>query len=133
MDIILFERINSIIAWLLLVFILLLSLPAFTRYLVRICKLSKTHWLSRVNKKLHKFHVQLSIICSVCMITHIILSYTVLKDLPLLGYIIGLLFIVLALSGYLKKRISPKWFTIHRRTTILILIAVLLHIIYELP
>lgn len=128
MDMILFERINSIIAWLLLVLMLLLSLPAFTRYIVRKFKLSKTHWLSSVNKKLHKLHVRLSVLCSVCMIIHIILSYTVLKHFPLLGYIISLLFVILALSGYLKKRMSPKWFTIHKRTTLLILIAVLLHI-----
>lgn len=133
MDLILIERINSIIAWLSVVLMLLLSLPAFTRYIVRKLKLSKTHRLSRINKKLHKFHVQLSVLCSVCIVIHIILSYILLKHFPLLGYIIFLLFVLLVLSGYLKKRMSAKWFTIHKKATLLILIIVLLHIVYELP
>ena len=115
----LLEWINIIISWVLLLLMILLSMPALTRYYVRKFKIKNDHWLSIVNKFLHKQHIRLSFIA--------------LKHLPLLGYIIILLFVLLALSGHLKKKFSLKWFAMHRRTTILILIAVILHILYELP
>lgn len=129
----LLEWINIIISWVLLLLMILLSMPALTRYYVRKFKIKNDHWLSIVNKFLHKQHIRLSVICFICMIFHIILSFIALKHLPLLGYIIILLFVLLALSGHLKKKFSLKWFAMHRRTTILILIAVILHILYELP
>lgn len=129
----LLEQLNLLVSWALLPLMLLLAAPAFTRFAVKKLKLSKDHWLARANKFLHKQHIRLSVVCLTCMLLHIVLSFVALKHFPLLGYIIVFLFALLGLSGHLKKKFFPKWFALHRKTSILILIAVVLHILYETP
>ncbi len=53
--------------------------------------------------------------------------------IPILGVILLILFLVLALTGILRKRLTHRWLLIHKYATLIALAVLVAHVIVEIP
>lgn len=85
-----------------------------------------------LRKPLSMMHKVIGIAFLVTVISHIVLTWGIMKQRPasmyVMGYLMALCAIILVLSFLFRKRLRKNWIIIHRIFAILILVCLIVHV-----
>lgn len=101
-------------------------------FLILVLNIGVKHLKNESLKKLfRKAHKWLGIIFLISAIVHLVVTWKLLKQRPVsmyaLGFVMIIAVLVAVLSYFLRKQLKSKWIIIHRISTVVILICLIMH------